>query len=170
MIYSKGTVIPQFVDSNPGCKFDIVDETAVLYIRLTTDQITNYSINGPCSFAFVEISDCIFVCFNCGSLGWASCPYTPHLSDGYKTGVQYSDGMGMPLTILLVSCEDGVIQQINVVGLGNEFSNKLCAAADELSAMEFDRDDYRATINFVYNRFGTDDELAEYCKYRCTIN
>lgn len=165
MIYSKGSVIPQFVNSTPGCQFDFSDELATLYIRLSNEEIKNYTISGACSFGCIRISNCIFFCFNIGTLGWASCPYNPHLSDDYKIGIRYSEGTGVPLTILLISCEDGLLHEISMVGLGNEFSNALCTAADELYRSDFNIEDYRKVIDSVYDSFETDEELASVCPY-----
>ena len=72
------------------------------------------------------------------------------------------------MTILQICNEDGKIHDMAFLGLTTDFSNLLYCAADLIfQTIPFSLEEHRKVIATVYNRFQTDEELAEECDQEC---
>ena len=76
----------------------------------------------------------------------------------------------MPLNVILVNTQNGEIIDMDMMTLSNEFSNSLSNICKKLRKKEFDRAKYSNTINKVYERYATDNELAEVLPVKCHVD
>ena len=91
---------------------------------------------------------------------WASAPYSPFLSKGYKP-TYYSKGKGMGLSIALVSTTDGVIKDFDFLVLGSTFSNAITKLNEDILSKGFNPVKHQMTVRTVYQRFSSDEELVK---------
>lgn len=91
------------------------------------------------------------------------------LSQGYKPR-HYPTGNGLPLTVALVSTKSGIIKGLDFIGLGNAFSNEITKFNEEILSKPFDQASYQKTIDDVYQKFSTDEELVKLPGVTCSID
>ena len=159
-ILGKGQAIAEFIGKSPTMKFDIDEQGAVLKIILSEDMLDKIKLGGHYDFYMTRVNDTVFICFKTENSVWSSAPYTPHLSKNFEI-IKYEEGEGMPLTIIEVCNKDGVIINMELLGLGNVFSNELMLQCSQILNHQWNPDYHNSTINAVYDRFPTDDELVE---------
>jgi len=100
-----------------------------------------------------------------GNFPWASAPY---LSQDFEAQ-EYPEGTGMPLAVVSICIDDGVIYGLDLMALSNEFSNAFHYISKVLFEEDFSHEEHRAVIEHVYAKYPTDDELAEECEFKCTV-
>lgn len=138
-----------------------------IVVVMSRENIERYPLGRQFEFRFEPFYNTIFLLMKYGDCPWMSAPYSPHLSGEFEART-FSEGEGIPLTILQVCNEDGKIYGMTFLVLMNKFSNLLYCIADIIyRTILFDLDEHKKVIAAVYNRFSTDEELAEWCEEDC---
>ena len=169
IILSKGTVLENYIGAASGITWNIDNDGATVIVRVERDMLQQYKLGGHYDFACVPIKDTLFFCVKWGDNDWISAPFSPHLSGSFKTSV-YEKGKGMPLTVLLVCTDNGVIEDMDLMGLGTDFSNEISSISKALLSENFDINKYRNTIETVYQEFESDEELANISEIKYSID
>lgn len=165
-MYYKGMVFPEYIGCPQTIRFDLVEETIVML--MSRENIEKYPLSGAFEFKFEPIYNTIFLLMRYGNCPWMSAPYSPHLSQ-FKAKA-FPKGEGLPLTILQVCNEDGKLHNMSFVVLMNDFSNRLYCAADMIfQTIPFSLEEHKKVIAAVYNKYSTDEELADACEEGCFI-
>ena len=158
-MFIKGQTIEQFIGSQTGAMFDIVDSKGILFVIVDDTHIEQFKLGGHYEFWCTSYNETLFLAVKLGDNSWMSAPYTPHLSSNYSLA-KFPKKTGMPLTVVLLSNVDGVIKDVDFMVLGNEFSNTLRVLCDDIMDKPFNFQRHQLTIQAVYNKFSTDDELV----------
>lgn len=169
IVFAKGSVLEQFIGSPSSMMFDNIDGVAYLIVHVSPEWLDKMKLGGQYEFACGQVEDTVFICAKWGGNNWSSMPYSPHLANGEFLD-EYEPGLGMPLNVILVNTQNGEIIDIDMMTLSNEFSNSLSNICKKLRKKEFDRAKYSNTINKVYERYATDNELAEVLPVKCHVD
>lgn len=155
----KGQKLEQFIGSQNGVMFDIVGSSAVLFIIMDEKHLSQYKLGCHYEFWATSFNETLFCAVKVGNNAWASAPYTPYLSNDFSLE-PFAKGKGLPLTVALVSNRDGIVKDVDFLVLGNNFSNNLYMLCQNILRKKFDFQRYQLTIQAVYQKFATDDELV----------
>ncbi len=160
MILAKGMVLEEII-GKPSTTIFNMDESGMgtFIFALDYDLMDIYHLGGHYDFACLRIDDVIFLCVKLKGSDWVSAPYSPHLAREYNH-IMYEEGNGKPLTVLIVSNRTGIIQEMDCLGLGTEFSNYLEIQAEEIYKNVFEMYKYQNSIQIAYHRYASDEELA----------
>lgn len=171
-MFAKGQVLEEAIGMSNCMMWNISDGHAWMAVHVDGKSIDRYRLGGHYDFACVPIRDVLFFCARYGQHGyvnWMSAPFSPHLAEDRKYGL-YEPGKGMPLSVLLVRTDDGMIVDMDFMVLGNDFSNTVSRLSSELLRQKFDPEAYNRTIQAVYQKIPTDEELAAQAKIRYSID
>ncbi len=168
-ILCKGDILEAFIGGNPCLKFDIDNSGAVLYVSVFKDMLREFKIGGHYKFSFVRLNNIIFFCAKWGELSWMSAPFSPHLAQDFED-TEYEEGLGMPLTVILIDVEDGEIHKLDFLVLGNEFSNALNKTAVEILKTPFDINAHKQNIKKTYSEYATDKLLVDISEHKYSID
>ena len=158
-VFVKGQKLEQFVGRQTGFMFDIVESCGVLFIIVDEENLERFKLGGHYDFWCSGYNETLFFAAKIRSNPWYSAPYTPHLSSAYML-TEFDRGKGMPLTVVLVSNADGIIEDIDFLTLGNTFSNSLYLLCEDILKKPFDMQRHQLTIQAVYQKFANDDLLT----------
>ena len=159
-MFSIGKKFNQFIGSQSGFMFDIIDNCGILFVIVDEDNIEQFKLGGHYDFWCSSYNETLFFASKIANNPWYSAPYTPHLSSDYKL-YEFDEGMGMPLTIVLISNSDGVIKELDFLTLGNHFSNTLYYLCEDILDKPFDSRRHTLTIQAVYQKFSSDELLVK---------
>lgn len=159
MIYMKGSVLKECI-GKPNTTLWNMDTSghATFIFALSEELLSSFQIGGAYDFACKREDDILFLCVKPEGCDWVSAPYSPHLSK--YTHKLYEDEEGKALSILIVNNEDGAIQEMDFLALGTDFSYFIEQNAQDISKNSFDLAEYQNSINQVYQKYATDEELA----------
>ncbi|MCR4925424.1 MAG: hypothetical protein K5917_03955 [Clostridiales bacterium] len=163
-----GQVFEEFI-GQPSCIRWEMREHARLIAQLSSDIIVNFKLGGHYDFACTPIDNIMFFCARWGENDYLSAPFSPHLADYYKPCV-YEEGEGMPLEILLICTDTGELVDMDFLVLGNDFSNQISRLSEKLLKESFDNEEYSRSIAEVYQKFATDNEIAELTDIKYSID
>lgn len=150
--------------------------SGVLELRMFFDKLTKEDIrairDGQCYFAFTVLEDIIFFMSDFGP----SCP----LSDNsYHIGMVDEEERTIPptlkidemvpITIILVSAEDGIIRALRRVWLGHDFSEKLYTAIREQYNKPFNRGKHYGDIGRIYKKYPSPRDLLNIAVATCIV-
>lgn len=160
MKLTKGQTITQFIGSQSGIMFDIIDSNGVLFIIVDDAYLEQYKLKGHYDFWCTSFNETLFFAIKLGEHAWASAPYSPHLSLHYSLK-KFPEKTGMGLTVALISNNNGIVKDIDFMVLGNKFSNSLYLLCNDIVGKPFDYQRHQLTIQAVYQKYTTDDELVK---------
>lgn len=160
LFFGKGKKIERFIDSSPGIMLDLNENGGVLLFIIDEEHIGQYRLGGHYDFWCTSFNETLFFAVKLRDNQWASAPYSPFLSTGYKP-THYPKGQGMSLSIALVSTTDGVIKDFDYLVLGSSFSNAISKLNEEILSKGFNPVKHQMTVRAVYQKFSTDEELVE---------
>ncbi len=164
-IYAKGMVLEKYIGYPETMQFELVNNQIV--IVMSRENIKRYPLGGAFEFRFEPVYNTIFLLMKYGNCSWMSAPYSPHLSADFEA-VAFEEGEGLALSIMQICNEDGKICNMSFLALTTDFSNLLYCTADIIyQTIPFDYEEHKKVIATVYNRFQTDEELAEKCDEEC---
>lgn len=155
--------------------------SGVLELRMFFSGLSSEDIQqireGDCYFAFTVLENIIFFMFDFGR----SCPlsdnsYSIHMVDEEERvtpPILKPDEM-VPLTIILVSSEDGIIRALRRVFLGHDFSEKLYSAIakqviEQQDNKYFSREKHLANVARVYKKYPSTKQLLAIAQATCII-
>lgn len=156
---SKGQKIEQFIGSQSGFMFDIIDGHGVLFVIVDEGDVERFKLGGHYDFWCTSFNETLFFAAKIKNNPWYSAPYSPHLSPQYAL-TEFESGKGMPLSVALVSTADGIVKDFDFLTLGNAFSNAIYTLCEEIAEKPFDPQRHSMTIQAVYQKFSTDEELV----------
>ena len=164
-IFSKGMILEKYKGYPETMKFDLMEQQVL--IIMNRENIEKYPLGASFEFRFELVYNTIFLLMKYGNCSWISAPYSPHLSADFEAET-FKEGEGIALTVLQICNENGKIHDISLIGLTTDFSNLLYYAADLIfKKIPFNLEEHRNVIAAVYNKFKTDEELAEECAQEC---
>lgn len=164
-IYAKGMVLEKYIGYPETMQFELVKNQII--IVMSRENIERYPLGGTFEFRFEPVYNTIFLLMKYGNCSWMSAPYSPHLSADFEA-VAFEEGEGLALSIMQICNEDGKICNMSFLALTTDFSNLLYCTADIIyQTIPFDYEEHKKVIAAVYNRFQTDEELAEKCDQEC---
>lgn len=155
-----------------GAYFTIDDSGLMLiynYRMPTEKELSAVKEGNPAEFRFLVENGMIFFMSKMGSLPWNDSPFDPRLDRdrGLEPPVSANDGYLM--TFMMVDAATNTIKHIRAIGLGHDFSLKLCDAIDEfynreensqIESIDALRKINDVRMNMVYDKF-TSSELAK---------
>lgn len=160
MIYfGKGAKLEQFIGSRPGIMFDLNENGGELLFIMDEEHLGQYKLGGHYDFWCKSFNETLFFAVKLRNNQWASAPYSPFLSIGYKP-VYYPKGKGMGLSVVLVSTSDGIIKDFDFLVLDSMFSNAISKLNEDILSKGFNPVKYQMTVRAVYQKFSTDEELV----------
>lgn len=153
-----------------GCKFDITDSGAELYLYF--NNVEKNEINdckeGDLLFNFVKLDNIIFFIAKIGNMQTLDCPFSIHLSKNL-THIDYvKEGKGLALTIYLIEANTGILKSIRLIGLNSKFSYNLVDTIKEQGNEKFDISEYDYNLSEIYQKYSTKD-LERMSRYYCRI-
>lgn len=91
-----------------------------------------------------------------GKREWVDAPYSPHLSQREDIPMRhcYDSGEAMPMNIIFVRSNDGMVMSVRPVALPTAFSNEMVSSIYDLLEKPFDLMNYRESIHriqFLYS-------------------
>lgn len=156
----KGIKIEQFKGNQTGIMFDINENGGLLFFVVDEAHLEQYNLGGHYDFWCTSFNETLFFAVKLGDNLWASAPYSPFMSKGYKPEF-YPEGMGMNLIVVLISNADGIVKDIDFMVLGNSFSNALNLLNRDILAKGYNPVRHQMTIRAVYQKYATDEELIQ---------
>ena len=169
MMLMKGSKIEQLEGSQTGIMFDINEAGGCLIFVVDETHLEQYKLGGHYDFWCTSLNETLFFAVKLGDNPWISAPYSPFMSKDYKPN-SYPKGKGMNLTVILVSNADGIIKDIDFMVLGDSFSNTLNALNEEILDKGFNPVKHQMTIQSVYQKYASDEELMSQPGARYSIN
>ena len=130
-LYSVGDVLPEMRTGNVTIRTDFDGSMWSLYIGFPdlTDAELNEFRNGSFSLAITMIDGLLFFLGKIGNISWFDAPYEPRLTaEPMNYCVDFEQGQGAPLLILIVDTNTGILKHMRLVGLGHVLSQNLHAA------------------------------------------
>ncbi|MCR4925552.1 MAG: hypothetical protein K5917_04605 [Clostridiales bacterium] len=168
-ILSKGQIFEEFI-GQPSCmRWDIDKNGAKMIVQLSSDLIESFKLGGHYDFACVPINDILFFCARWNNSEWLSAPFSPHLSQSFSFQ-EFKKGEGMPLNVLLICTDTGELIDMDFMGLGTDFSNKVYELNKKLYSKPFNADSYFEDINRVYSEYANDEELVKLSDIKYSID
>lgn len=170
--YSVGQVISGFIGKPEAPVFDVTDTGAtmvVLFNKPKESEIEQFRQNNKFEIRFTELYGVIMITVKIGDLEWMDMPYSPHLSKNLTKISIPSDGLGLSLFLMLVDTSTGMIKNMRLIGLSENFSKKFLGAVMEQKMKPFDRYVYDATISKIYSSYST-KEIVKISKEYYKIN
>lgn len=167
-----GDKFPPMYRRPEGAYFTIDDSGLMLiynYRMPTEKELSAVKEGNPAEFRFLTENGMIFFMSKMGSLPWNDSPFDPRLERDHGLELPVSESAGYLMTFMMVDAATNTIKHIRAIGLGHEFSLKLCAAVDEfydreengqIESIDALRQINDVRINMVYEKF-TSDELAK---------
>lgn len=155
----KGTQIEQFKGAQTGVVFDINENGGFLFFVVDEPHLEQYKLGGHYDFWCTTFNETLFFAVKLRDNCWSSAPYSPFMSKGYKP-VFYPKGTGMNLVVALISNADGIIKDMDFMVLGNSFSNAINALNKNILDKGFNPVRHQMTIQSVYQKYMTDEELT----------
>ena len=159
LFFKVGECVEQFIGSSQGIMWDVDSSGASLIFIIKEEYLSQYRLGGHYDFFFTRFNETMFICVKLGNNPWASAPYTPHCSPDFEL-VNYEKGMGMPVKVMLINATNGIIQQIDFLVLGHDFSANFMYNCEDILSSPFDSMGHQLTIQAVYQRHLTDEELT----------
>lgn len=98
-----------------------------------------------------------------------SAPLSLFLSQEQNYTEIFETNKGLLLNVILVTTDDGKIQEMDMMSLTNEFSNVLYIKCRDILKIPFDMDAHEATISAVYRKYRNDEELALATEITCSV-
>lgn len=161
VFYSVGQVVPEWATNEDKCILDY-NETAgfsILYFlnRPNVLERNQFLEDNQFQVAFTVIADVGFFCLKVGRLAWSDCVFSPCLYTPIPEFSPPPPGQGYALKLFLVDSSTGQIQAIRLIGLGHEFTNRLCQWGRENLEKEMTQAEYTRIVNAVYGRYTTNE-------------
>lgn len=161
MILVKGEVLQEMIGKPSTALWNMDEKGRITFIYVFSEEyLSQIKLGGHYDFACKLINNVLFLCIKCGDFDWISAPYSPHLAKEYNYH-EYEKGKGKPTTVLVVNNSNGVIEQMDMLGLGTDISNTIEKSAKKLCDFGFDSELYNYNINKTYEMYATDEKLAE---------
>ena len=140
-----------------GCKFDITDSGANLYIFFknpSVGEIENCK-KGTITFRFIKLDNIIFFLTKIGSIPTLDCPYSIHLSQNL-TGIQYPEGnQWLSLRLCLINAANGILEATRLISFNEKFSRELINTIQEQGNEKFDERKYDIDLDNIYRKYST---------------
>lgn len=159
MLLAKGMTLDQFVGSQSGILFDINEGHGTLLFVVDEPYLSQYKLGGHYDFWCKCFDETLFFAVKLRENPWASAPYSPFMSKKYEPEF-YPKGTGMSLIVALISTADGIVKDMDFMVLGNKFSNTISVLNQQILSKGFNPVRYQATIQSIYQRYPTDEELV----------
>ena len=156
----------------PEGAYFIVDDSGIMLVynyRMPTEkELDAVKEDKPAEFRFAMINNAFFFLSKFGSLPWNDSPFNPLLSR--ETGLQppTDPDKGYAMLFMMIDAATNIVKHMRVIGLGHDFSVKLCDALNsfydreenkELEGWDAVRRLNDERVNAVYNLY-TSDQLA----------
>jgi hypothetical protein len=167
--FKVGERISKFIGHPEAPVFDIDDSGATLMVFFnspTENEIEQFNKNFE--IRFVELRNIIMMTFKIGNLNWMDAPYSPHLSPNLTKFTLPQENQGLALTVILIDCATGEIENIRLLGLSERFTKKLFGAVMGNKMKSFDRTEYDRNLNDIYITYDTRQLVklsSDYCKF-----
>ncbi len=135
-----GKKFPEFYRRPEGAYF-VADDSGILLVynyRMPTEKELNaVKADKPAEFRFLIENDAFFFLSKFGGLSWNDSPFNPLLNREFGYQPPTDPAKGYLMTFVMVDAASNIIKHIRVIGLGHDFSVKLC---DTLNSF-FDREE-----------------------------
>lgn len=131
----------------------------------TAKERQAFNSTSPCEIRFVEVQNVIFFLVHLEGMGWQDAAFTLHWYDPNPIQlmpINRQTNMGYMFTMTLFDSMTGQQISTRVVGLGQDFSDKLYEALTNNYLEPFDKQTYLQTISSIYSRYSS-TALAELC-------
>ncbi len=155
--YKVGRPIPGLKTGNVTVQMHYRDpfwELAIAYPAMTEAEIYEMR-EGNFRMAITTIDDCLFFLFSVGNIPWADAPYEPRItSEPMDYRLDFPEGEGAPLVLLMVDSNTGCLKGMRVMGLGNLLSYRIHSICRNLDKQRpLDKERYDRTVEQIYKRF-----------------
>lgn len=168
-ILQKGTILKQFIGADTGIMFDLTDYNGTLIFNMNPSHLQQFKLGGHYDFWCQQFDNVIFFAVKLRNNPWAAAPFSPYLMQT-KMPDYLPIGKGLPLFIVLVNNENGMIVGCDFMTLGNQFSNMLIKMSQSILKKPFNPQKHRMTVQNVYQTYATDNDLVHSTGYRYSID
>lgn len=163
--YEVGRPIPELKTGTEIVQIHYRDpfwELVVAYPDITEAEIRELS-KGSFRMAITTIDECLFFLFSVGEIQWADAPYEPRItSEPMDYRLDFPEGEGAPLVLLMVDSNTGCLKGMRVMGLGNLLSHRIHAICQNLDRQRpLDRGKYDERIRQIYKRFPLSKDMLK---------
>lgn len=135
-----GNTFPEFYRRPEGAYF-VADDSGILLVynyRMPTEKELNAVKDGkPAEFRFLIENDAFFFLSKFGSLPWNDSPFNPLLNREFGYQPPTTPDKGYLMTFVMVDAASNIVKHIRAIGLGHDFSVKLCETLNSF----FDREE-----------------------------
>lgn len=151
-----GTVVIQMHYKDPFW------ELAVAYPDMTEEEV-NELREGSFRMAITTIDECLFFLFSVGRIPWADAPYEPRItSEPMNYRLDFPEGEGVPLVLLIVDSNTGCLKGMRVMGLGNLLSHRIHTICRNLDRQRpLSKEKYSETVRQIYKRFPQSKDMLK---------
>lgn len=129
--------------------------------NMRPEEVVQFDADNPFEIAFTVIEDVCFFAVKFGGLMWGDCPFSPAI---YKAAgrekhfpLLLEAGVGLAVNVLVYDTLTGVLENIRLVGLGHEFSQKWLDWVREAERRPLSMAEYNNRIDRVYQKYSSED-------------
>lgn len=159
LIIEGKTVLEEHIGKSTGMYWNINNGLAELNIFIDDDCSKRIKLHGHYDFKLLAVDNLMMFLIKVGDDNWHSAPFSPHLAIDYNPK-HFEEGTGMPLSVKKINVNNGLVEELDILGLGNDFSNAIAYISSVIKEQDFDYEEYNKLIQDIYASYPTDDDLA----------
>lgn len=157
-----GGVIKRMATGTSIIEMQYEEPSFVLYIGhpgITNEEV--YEIqHGDVQMALSIINgEALFFLFATGKMPWADAPFEPNLAGPQERMEPFEDGTGVPVVIVAVDTNNGMVKAMRIISLTTKMSNRLVAFYNRRRSEPFDRMRYHKLVNAIYNAYSSSEQM-----------
>lgn len=139
----------------------------MLFFNGITKKEMKSFIKGDVQLALYQSGPIIFILANItGCLSWSDIPYTIHMvKDKVKpdilSKISFEEGQGIPVYLVLVEGNSGIVKAMRMIGAETEFSNTLVDLTRRQALSLFNQKEYDNHLRYIQQEKSAEDMLEE---------
>jgi len=169
-VYILGKSCPELITGADDFRFGINDTGAILFAlfdKPTEHEISQYRPNVPFQAQICMLGGIIFMLFKFGDLPWFNAPYHGSLSKTLtiEPNMLIGSDDGLPLSIIMADASNGVVKELRIIKLSNEFSRALLEKVKIQIETPLSLQECDDVVDSIYAKYTTRD-LLKFCTSR----
>lgn len=129
--------------------------------NMNRQEVAQFDADNSFEIAFTVIEDVCFFAVKFGWLEWGDCPFSPAIYKAVGRGKHFpvllEAGVGLAVNVLAFNTLTGILENIRLVGLGHEFSQKWLNWVREAERRPLSMTEYNTRIDRVYQEYSSED-------------